>query len=178
MSKSTQSFKQFSLIRRVLVSHCSGSIHYRFGSSGSSEQITVTTKQLSGCDIEQQVKKLLQFPTYKCEWNSQLRSTSEMNACDIIPCICSAMNDVKWLPNHALALKKSFFKMSAVRVRLPNHTITYSDMGAFMALYHFSQDNVQSSPACFLKTVDKDNQIRYLKVLILTYCLGLMSTKV
>ncbi len=68
--------------------------------------------------------------------------------------------------------------MPAIQVDPPNHKIEYPDMEAYMALYHFTKNNRESSPANFLNTAYEDgDQIRYLKVLVLVYCLGFMSSK-
>ncbi len=178
MPKVAQTFKQLPLLRNILTNKRSGSIHYRFSSQAFPEKINVTTKKLSGPDIEQQVQNLITLPTYACEWNSQIQSTPNINTDDIIPCICAAIRKATWLPHHALALKRSFLKMPAIQVDLPNPEIKYPDMGAYMALYHFTKNNPDSSPANFLETAyEDDDKIRYLKVLVLVYCLGFMSSK-
>jgi len=176
--KVIQTFKQLPLLRNILTNKRSGSIHYRFGSSDLLEKINVTSKQFSGSDIEQQVQKLISIPTSDCEWDSKIQMTPDINACDIIPCICNAIRESQWLPHHVQILKGSFLRMPAIHVNRPDPTIGFSDMGAYMALYHFSNNNPQSSPAKFLETAyEDDDQIRYLKVLVLVYCLGLMSSK-
>jgi len=178
MSKANKTFKQLALLRNILISKRSGSIHYRFKQKQRPEAINITSKKILGSDIEQQMQKLITWPTVYCEEKSHIHSTPDIETDDIAACICNAVKNAEWNPYHALALKKSFLKMPAIQVSLPDHTTNYHDMGAYMALYHFTQNNPNSSLFNFFRAAHKDdNQIRYLKVLVLTYCLGLMSSK-
>lgn len=178
MSKSTKNFKQLALLRNMLINKRSGSIHYNFKADGRSKKINITSKQLLGSNIKKQVQKLITHPTSYCEEKSQVQITQDIEAEDIATCICNAVKNAEWNPYHALALKKSFLKMPAIQVSLPDHTTNYHDMGAYMALYHFTQNNPNVSLFNFFRAADEtDNQIPYLKVLVLTYCLGLMSPK-
>ncbi|PCI45077.1 MAG: hypothetical protein COB41_02600 [Proteobacteria bacterium] len=178
MSKANKTFKQLALLRNILISKRSGSIHYRFKMKQHPEAINITSKKLLGSDIEKQMQKLITRPTVYCEEKSQIHSTPDIKTDDIASCICNAVKHAEWNPYHALALKESFLKMPAIQVSLPDHTINYHDMGAYMALYHFTQNNPNASLFNFFRAADEHgNQVRYLKVLVLTYCLGLMSSK-
>lgn len=178
MAKANKTFKQLALLRNILINKRSGSIHYRFKKNGKSDVINITSKKLLGSDIKQQVQKLITHPTSYCEEKSQIQSTPSIEAEDIAACICNAVKNAQWNPYHALALKGSFLKMPAIEVSLPDYTINYHDMGAYMALYHFTQNNPNASLFNFFRAAhESDNQTRYLKALVLTYCLGLMSPK-
>jgi len=177
MSKVIQTFKQLPLLRNILKNKRSGSIHYRFNDKDFPEKINITTKKISGPDIVQQIQNLITLPTYACGWSSQIQSTPGTYSDDIIPCICAAIKKAEWLPHHASALKKSFLKMPAIQLDIPKSEIKYPDMEAYTALSHFTKNNPNPSPASFLGTAHEDDKIRYLKVLVLVYCLGFMSSK-
>jgi len=178
MPKAVKTFKQLALLRNMFINNRSGSIHYSFKADGRSKKINITSKQLLGPNIKKQIQKLITRPTLYCEEKSQVQITQDIEAVDITACICNAIKNAEWNPYHALALKKTFLKMPAIQVSLPDHTINYHDMSAYMALYHFTQKNPNASLFNFFRAADEsESQTAYLKVLVLTYCLGLMSPK-
>lgn len=179
MAKKSRTFNQIPLLRTILAKKRSGSIRYCFSSDSSPlEKINITSKQFSGEDITQQMKELLSRPTYTCEWNSQVQLMPNTSIDAIVPCLCSAVERVVWKPKHALALKQAFLNMPAIHIEAPDPAVTYSDMSAYIALYRFTEKNSKSSPKLFFATASKKgDQMRYLKVLVLVYCLGFMSIK-
>jgi len=170
------SFKQLSIIRKALSKAHTGKIIFETQNTESGK-ISITVGDLiSDESTLLELKKLLEKPVSSCELVTE-RIAEEMNELAPPSVFMEVMNQIKWHPETLEALRKTFAKLPPVNVRMvPLHRYGYNDGLTYLMLHHESLREKNFTPKSFLDHESKLTTLEQkIKVLILGYCLGLMT---
>jgi len=176
MIKSKTLFQQLPLLRNIICNKRAGTLLFRLKSGADVHSITITEKKVTGQDVSADLLLLFTKPMYSYRWDSKIKLTSDSFSYSLIPSICRSIGQVSWSPNRQHNLTKAFSLMPAIQVTNPQPEIAWQDMTTYQTLYRFTKTHQKPTPANFLASASDDKEeIRYLKVLMMAYCLGLIS---
>lgn len=178
MIKAKKIFQQLPLLRNIIINKRTGSLFFRFKPEGDIQRISITQNKITGIEIDTYLPQLFTLPIYDYGWTSKITLTPDSYSDAITASVCGAIDQVQWPPKTLLTLKKSFSMLPAIQVVNRRPEIIWPDMKAYATLYNFAKRAENATPANFLNIAkDSDEETRYLKVLVMAYCLGLITSQ-
>jgi len=175
-AQSPSNFQQLSLLRKTLAQKGTGALSYE-SQSGHRGEITISMGDI--VDGEQASKELPIFfseAVQHCSWQKKLFGNSHDSMNPTLS-ISRALNDIQW--NHAtiMSLKQLFLRLPPVRIRMvPLHRYEYNDGLTYLMLYQQSVKTDSFLLKDFLNDAGDGEMLkRRVKVIVLGYCLGLIS---
>ncbi len=178
MIKAKKIFQQLPLLRNIIINKRTGSLFFRFKPEGIVQRISMTQKKITGIDIDTYLPQLFSLPIYEYGWSSKITLTPDSYSDAITATVCGTIDQVQWQPKTQLTLKKSFSMLPAIQVLNRRPEIIWPDMKAYATLYNFAKRAENATPANFLALAnDNDEETRFLKVLVMAYCLGFITSK-
>jgi len=169
------SFQQLRLLRKILIKKDSGKLSYVSQSGHHGEIVINKGSFVDASQVSKELPIFFSEAVKHCSWKRMLFGNSP-DLMNPIEAICLTINDIQW--NHAtiMLLKRLFSKLPAVRIRMvPLYRYKYNDGLTYLVLY---QQAIKTHNF-LLKDFLSDNDIETLKprvkVLVLGYCLGLIT---
>ncbi len=171
-------FEQLGILRRALAQKQTGVLSFA-SASGHQGIIQLTMGNVIGDeDITHELSHLLSEPVESCTWRECAIENTE-HWMEATQAISQAISELHWNTSALLALKLLFSKLPPVRVRMvPIHRYGYKDGISYLMLHHQSLKTEDFTLVDFLNdTKDNKELERRIKILVLGYCLGLITAK-
>jgi len=169
-------FQHLSLLRKALKKKDSGALSY-ISQSGHRGRINLTMGGIvAGKDTNHDLSIFFSEPVEHCDWKKYLLG-GKHDSLEATIAISRAINTTQWDNTSIADLKHLFLKLPPVQVRMaPLHRYEYSDGITFLMLYQQSVQEENFLLAHFLNNASDDKVLkRRVKVLVLGYCLGLIT---
>ncbi len=175
-SSSSAKFEQFGMLRKAIVQKQMGVLSF-VSASGKRGIIQIVTGDIidSKASIDD-LSALLSEPVESCTWReSTMKNTEDYQ--EATHAISQAVSDIHWNTSALLALKLLFSKLPPVRIRMvPIHRYGYKDGISYLLLHHQSLRTENFTLLDFLNETSESKELeRRIKVLVLGYCLGLIT---
>jgi len=173
----TASFQQLGLLRKALAKKDSGAFSYT-SQSGHNGRIALAMGDIIGGELAtDELSHFLAEPVSQCAWVARSIEASN-DWIEPTLAVSRAINRVQWSNSVIMSLKALFLKLPAVRIRMiPLHRYEYSDGLTYLMLYQQSVKQETFLLADFLnETGDAATLKRRIKVLVLGFCLGLITS--
>jgi len=174
--KKKKSFKHLKILRKALSNAYTGCIVYEtsFAEKGNI-QITVGDI-IDDAAVLKQLEELLTQDISSCELISEKIAGSLK---DISPPIAlsKVLNGIRWSPDTLAALKESFSNLPPIKVKMvPMHRYAYNDGLTYLMLYQESLKKESFTADDFFQKQEQHTSLeQQIKVLVLGYCLGLIT---
>jgi len=169
-------FQQLPLIRKALAKKKAGALSY-VSQSGHHGCIAIVMGDIIGGEkAAKELSLLLSEPVTTCGWTARTIEDTQ-DWIDATLALSRAINHIQWTNEAVIALKQLFFKLPPVRIRMiPLHRYEYTDGLTYLMLYQQSVKEDGFLLSQFLNDA-KDGEMlrRRVKVLVLGYCLGLIT---
>ena len=169
-------FQQLSLLRKILAQKSTGALSYE-SQSGHRGEITISMGSIvNGEQASKEFPIFFSEAVQRCDWQKKLFGNSHDSINPTVS-ISRAINDIQWNYETIMSLKQLFFKLPPVRIRMiPLHRYEYNDGLTYLMLYQQSVKTDHFLLKDFLNdAADSEMLKRRVKVLVLGYCLGLIS---
>lgn len=170
------SFQQMGLLRKAIVQKSTGALTY-ISESGHHGRLAITMGDIiGGEEALKELSHLFTEAVQQCDW---VERPAENNSdwMEAPLAVSRVINQVQWDNVTIMKLKHLFLKLPPVRVRMvPLHRYGYEDGLTYLMLYQQSVKEDKFSLKNFLNDAGDGEMLkRRVKVLVLGYCLGLIT---
>jgi len=173
---SSAKFEQLNMLRTAIMQKQTGVLSFT-SASGKRGMIQIATGNIIGDKGSiDDIAILLSEPVESCIWReSSIENTEDWQ--EATHAISQAVSDTHWNTSALLALKLLFSKLPPVRIRMiPIHRYGYKDGISYLMLHHQSLRTEKFTLLDFLNETSESKELeRRIKVLVLGYCLGLIT---
>jgi len=169
-------FEQLGMLRKAIVQKQMGTLSFT-SASGRHGVLHLSVGDIIGDQTcIEHLSALLSEPVTSCSWRESTIENTE-HWMEATHAISQAISNIHWNTSALLALKLLFSKLPPVRIRMvPIHRYGYKDGISYLMLHHQSLKTDNFTLLDFLNDTSESKELeRRIKVLVLGYCLGLIT---